>query len=105
MPQATKTTCYNIPMNIRIRYFASLRETTGQNEEILPLADGATVAALREMLLVRYPRLQTVLERALCAVNHHYVSLETILREGDEVVFIPPVGGGCVGVGRGELAC
>jgi sulfur-carrier protein len=87
-------------MNIRIRYFASLRETTGQNEETLPLPNGATVAALRETLLARYPRLQTVMERALCAVNHHYVSLETILREGDEVVFIPPVGGGC---GRGLL--
>lgn len=82
-------------MDIRIRYFASLRETTGQNEETLSLPDGATIAALREALLARYPRLQMVLERALCAVNHHYVPVETILHEGDEVVFIPPVGGGC----------
>jgi sulfur-carrier protein len=93
------TTCYNIPMNIRIRYFASLREITGQNEEALALPDGTTVAALRETLLARYPGLQTVMERALCAVNHQYVSLETVLREGDEVVFIPPVGGGCRGGG------
>ncbi len=96
MPQITNTTCYNTPMNIRIRYFASLRETTGQSEEALILPEGATVAALREILLARYPRLQTVIERALCAVNHQYVSLETTLREGDEVVFIPPVGGGCL---------
>lgn len=82
-------------MNIRIRYFASLREITGQNEEILPLPDGTTVASLRDTLLARYLRLQTVMERAVCAVNHRYVSLETILHEGDEVVFIPPVGGGC----------
>jgi molybdopterin synthase sulfur carrier subunit len=86
-------------MNIRIRYFASLREITGQNEEALALPDGTTVAALRETLLARYPRLQTVMERALCAVNHQYVSLETVLHEGDEVVFIPPVGGGCRGGG------
>ena len=83
-------------MNIRIRYFASLRETTEKHEETLTLQEGTTVAALREMLLARYPRLQTVMERALCAVNHQYVSLETVLHEGDEVVFIPPVGGGCV---------
>ena len=82
-------------MNIRIRYFASLREITGQNEEKLSLPDGTTVASLRDTLLARYPRLQTVMERAVCAVNHHYVSVETVLREGDEVVFIPPVGGGC----------
>ncbi len=87
--------CYNTSMNIRIRYFASLREITGQNEETLSLLDGTTVAALRDTLLTRYPRLQTVMERVVCAVNHHYVSLETVLHEGDEVVFIPPVGGGC----------
>ena len=87
-------TCYNTPMIIRIRYFASLRETTGQNQETLSLSDGTTVAALRDILLVRYPRLQTVMERAVSAVNHHYVSVETVLHEGDEVVFIPPVGGG-----------
>lgn len=82
-------------MNIRIRYFASLREITGQNEEMLSLPDDTTVASMRDTLLVRYPRLQTVMERAVCAVNHHYVPVETVLREGDEVVFIPPVGGGC----------
>ena len=82
-------------MNIRIRYFASLRETTGQSEETLTLQEGTTVAALRAMLLARYPRLQTIMERSLCAVNHQYVSLETMLHDSDEVVFIPPVGGGC----------
>ncbi len=82
-------------MNIRIRYFASLRETTEKSEETLTLPDGATIAALREVLLECYPRLQAVMERAVCAVNHRYVSLETILHERDEVVFIPPVGGGC----------
>jgi molybdopterin converting factor small subunit len=34
------------------------------------------------------------MERAVCAVNHRYVSPETVLHEGDEVAFIPPVGGG-----------
>ena len=82
-------------MNIRIRYFASLRETTGLNEEMLSLPKGTTIAMLRGTILARYPRLQTVMERAVCAVNHHYISLETELHEGDEVVFIPPVGGGC----------
>jgi sulfur-carrier protein len=81
-------------MNIHIRYFASLREITEKSEETLTLPDGTTIAALRDILLTRYPRLQKVMERALCAVNHHYISLDTILHEGDEVVFIPPVGGG-----------
>ncbi len=81
-------------MKIRIRYFASLREIVARNEEILSLHEGAKVADVRALLLERYPRLQPVLERCACAVNHGYVPIETPLHDNDELVFIPPVGGG-----------
>ena len=82
-------------MKIRTRYFASFREITGQNEEVLTLNEGANVADMCALLLTRYPRLHAIMERALCAVNHNYVPIDTVLHEGDELVFIPPVGGGC----------
>jgi len=81
-------------MKIRIRYFASLREITGQNEEILMVDERASAADVRALLVARYPRLQPILERSLCAVNRGYVANETVLHEGDELVFIPPMGGG-----------
>jgi len=81
-------------MKIRIRYFASLREITGQNEEILMVDERASAADVRALLVARYPRLQPILERSLCAVNRGYVAAETVLHEGDELVFIPPMGGG-----------
>jgi molybdopterin synthase catalytic subunit len=81
-------------MNIRMRYFASFREITGQNEEILTLPAGANIADVRTLLLTRYPRLRSIMERSSCAVNHGYVPPDTALHDGDEVVFIPPVGGG-----------
>jgi len=81
-------------MKIHLRYFASFREIVGQSEEMLTVDDGATVAGVRALLLVRYPRLQPVMERSACAVNHGYAPRDTTLYEGDEVVFIPPVGGG-----------
>lgn len=81
-------------MKIRIRYFASFREIVGQNEEILTLHEEASVADVRALLLTRQPRLQPIMERSACAVNHGYVTSETTLHEGDEIVFIPPVGGG-----------
>ncbi len=85
---------YTFYMNIRMRYFASFREITGRNEEILTLPAGAGVADVRALLLARYPRLQAIMERSACAVNHSYVPQDTPLHDGDEVVFIPPVGGG-----------
>ena len=81
-------------MKIHMRYFASLREITGQNEEILTVREGASIADVRLLLLTRYPRLQTIMERSAFAVNHGYMPADTTLHEGDEVVFIPPVGGG-----------
>ena len=80
-----------------MRYFASLREIVGLNEEQLTLAEGASVSDARSLLLSRYPRLQPIMERCACSVNHGYVSSETALQEGDEIVFIPPVGGGSSG--------
>lgn len=81
-------------MHIQIRYFASLREITGEGEEQLFVPDEATIADVRTMLLARYSQLRPILECCVYAVNRHYVSAETILKEGDELVFIPPTGGG-----------
>ena len=81
-------------MKIHLRFFASFREITGHNDEMLTVDDGANVADVRALLLARYPRLQHVMERSTCAVNHGYVPRDATLHEGDEVVFIPPVGGG-----------
>lgn len=81
-------------MHIQIRYFASLREITGKGEEKLSISDETPIADVRMILLTRYPQLQLILERCVSAVNRRYVSAETILQEGDELVFIPPTGGG-----------
>lgn len=81
-------------MRIRVRYFAALRETMGRDEETIELAEGADVAAARALLAERSPAAATILPRCVAAVNRAYVSPETRLAEGDELVFIPPLGGG-----------
>jgi molybdopterin synthase sulfur carrier subunit len=81
-------------MKIRIRYFASLREIVGQGEEMLNVPEEASVATIRAELLARHPGLQPIIQRCLSAVNRRYVDAETELHEDDEIVFIPPMGGG-----------
>jgi molybdopterin synthase sulfur carrier subunit len=83
-------------MNIRIRYFASLREITGQSEEVLALPEGTSISDARTLLGERFPRLQPILQRCVYAVNRGYVPANTALHEGDELVFIPPMGGGAL---------
>ncbi|HLX40602.1 MAG TPA: molybdopterin converting factor subunit 1 [Ktedonobacteraceae bacterium] len=81
-------------MKISIRYFASLREIVGTGEETLTVPEETTAAGVRALLVTRYPALQNILERCLCAVNRGYVAADSVLNDGDELVFIPPMGGG-----------
>ena len=92
-------------MEIRLRYFASLREITGRSEETLTVVEGARVADMRALLQTRYPRLQSIIERCISAVNRSYVSAETVLHEHDEVVFIPPMGGGALADTSSKSTC
>jgi molybdopterin synthase catalytic subunit len=81
-------------MQITIRYFAGHRDITKQAEERLELPDGATVGALWELLVSRYPRLAPYQGRLLYAVNQEFATPASELHDGDEIAFIPPVSGG-----------
>lgn len=78
--------------SIRIRYFAILREQRGLNEE--PLATAAdTPRAVYEELRQRHG-FTLPADRVRAAVNGDFVASDAPLRDGDEIVFIPPVAGG-----------
>ena len=81
-------------MQVRIRYFAGLREATGMEGETLELPEGATAELVRALLGERYPALTRLLPACAVAVNRAYVTADAPLRSGDELVFIPPLGGG-----------
>jgi molybdopterin converting factor subunit 1 len=77
---------------VRVRLFAAYREAAGARQLEIPLPSLSTVADLTEVLTTRIPALQTA--PGLIAVNHAYVSGDTVLGDGDEVAYIPPVSGG-----------
>ena len=82
-------------MQVNVRYFASLREAAaGIEGEPLDVTDGTTVQVARALLGARRPALARILPTCAVAVNRTYVSPETLLAPGDELVFIPPLGGG-----------
>jgi len=81
-------------MKVRVKFFAILRERAGTAEVIQELSEGATVADLWRGLQKDFPKLDVPGIRLLFAVNQNYVGSNDPLRDGDEVVFIPPVSGG-----------
>ena len=89
----------NEPMNneqikVRVRFFAAPREALGLEETEVLLPDGATVTDLIARLTQEYPALRAYTRFISVAVNRAYVGMQTVLRDGDEVACLPPVGGG-----------
>ena len=79
-------------MQLKIQYYALMREQAGRSEETLETA-AATPAVLYGELAARYGfTLQR--EQLKVAVNSEFCDWSRGLRDGDAVVFIPPVAGG-----------
>ncbi len=83
-------------MNVKIRYFASIREAVGQGSEALQTRS-ETLGALRDELIARGEPYATVLARGRVvrmALDQDMSDEAAALREGCEVAFFPPVTGG-----------
>ena len=76
-------------MQLRIRYFALFREQTGCGSEDISWP-GGTAKDLFSLMAEKHSNLQ-VESAALVAITDEMVGWETLLAEGDEVLFFPPV--------------
>ena len=81
-------------MNVRVRFFAWLRDAAGAEECWISLAPGATGGDAKALLVSRYARLSGFLDRVRLALNQEYQTWEAPLHDGDELALIPPVSGG-----------
>ena len=77
-------------MSIKVRYFASLKESVGRSEDDLTFKNSLTVREIWNRANSNKP----LPDNILAAVNMDYVELDNIVRDGDEVAFFPPVTGG-----------
>lgn len=75
-------------MQVHVLYFATLREQRGKSEEYIQLPEGTTASAAYAILCP--PALLPV----AYAINERYADASTPLKDGDELVFLPPLGGG-----------
>lgn len=81
-------------MRIELLHFASFRDAVGRDRETRELAEGTRVRELWSSLSREVPLFARFPAPPPAAVNREYVPPETVLRDGDEVAFLPPVAGG-----------
>jgi molybdopterin synthase sulfur carrier subunit len=83
-------------MRLTLRFFASIREAIGQGSESWTTT-AADVAALRDALIARGEPYDGALARGKSvriAVDQQMCDESTLLHDGAEVAFFPPVTGG-----------
>jgi molybdopterin synthase sulfur carrier subunit len=76
---------------ITVKYFASLRESLGRDQDSLSAEDIHTV---RDVWLRVAGDPDAFPANLLVAVNLEYADLDHPVTDGDEVAFFPPVTGG-----------
>jgi len=79
-------------MKIKVRYFALFREQAGVESESVDWS-GGTAAELFQQMADQHTALMPE-AAALVAINDEMSGWEISLREGDEILFFPPVAGG-----------
>ena len=79
-------------ITVTVQYFAILREQRGLSEEKLTTS-AMSLTALYDELRARH-KFTLPGDRIRAAVNDAFVPSSSSLREGDRIVFIPPVAGG-----------
>lgn len=81
-------------MQVRLLFFATLKDIVGSREMRVEVPHNCTVEDLLNQLEQQYPQFVAYRSILLTAVNEEYVGRSSALAEGDEVAIFPPVSGG-----------
>ena len=79
---------------VRVLAFARIAELLGAREEVLDLDANARVADAWAALARRVPELAALESSTRAARNGRVAAFNEPLADGDELAFLPPVGGG-----------
>ena len=81
-------------MKVKLLLFAVLADIVGDSMRAIEVAEGTRAIDVWGDLRIRHPELGPYERPPFTAVNEQYVDADTLLNDGDEVAFIPPVSGG-----------
>ncbi|ACK70321.1 MoaD family protein [Gloeothece citriformis PCC 7424] len=84
----------NSLITVKVKLFAAYQEAYGVSELTLEFPPQTPVKAVLDYLLQEHPKLEQWRSVTRFGINFQFVELDTPLKDGDEVVLVPPVSGG-----------
>ena len=81
---------------ISLKYFASLKSIAEKEEDRLEIKSPITIDQLSDIISETTPKMGAMVreKKVLISVNQEMASADTLIRDGDEVAFLPPFSGG-----------
>src|SRR5438045_6151288 len=81
-------------IKVRVLFFGAARDVVHENPLTIEIHRPATVSRAFEQLVERFGGLERFGRSLLFAVNQEYATLDTDLKDEDELAIFPPVSGG-----------
>ena len=81
---------------ISIKYFASLKSIAEKEEDSLEIENPISIDQLSDIISKTMPKMGAIIreKKVMISVNQEMATADTIIRDGDEVAFLPPFSGG-----------
>lgn len=79
---------------VTVKLFAAYQEAYGVPEIVLHFPASIPVQEVLNQIILDHPELEKWRSVTRFGINLQFVDADTLVQDGDEVVFIPPVSGG-----------
>ena len=81
---------------VTVKYFANLKQMAGKDEDQFGVNEGTTLEQLSELIEKSVPQLGDLIreKKVMISLNYDVVSLDTVVKDGDEIALLPPFSGG-----------
>ena len=81
-------------MKVRVLFFGILKDVAGRGSDLLSLPDHASLADVFTHYEKLSPQLGGFASSIAISVNQQFAELDSKVKDGDEIAFLPPVSGG-----------
>ena len=81
-------------MRARVLFFGLLKDVVARPMDEIELPEGSDLHAVFEHYATLHPRLREMSRSIVMARNQEFAEPATLVAEGDEIAFLPPVSGG-----------
>jgi molybdopterin converting factor small subunit len=81
-------------MNVRVQFFAQLRDLAGVHQLDVDLPEGSTIVRLLEAIYEQKPALRAHDKSILVGAGVEFVDRDYVVKGGDAISIMPPVQGG-----------